>query len=421
MDLENQAQSFSALNTYQVTWNEETGRWATVFPYGSALLLAPAYWAARLTDRLGWLQVNPEYFVGLQGRPFPYSLFVMLLVNLYALAAVALAYRCARFFVSPVPAAASALFLFLGTPALYYATVEPFMVHVPATLMATLAFYLLLRGRQEGQSDWWALAAGLAGGVATLVRWQMSLLVCALALCLPLRRRWRATLLFAGGFWAVAWHVLYTWGWMFGRPLFISAAQSGFIKMPVGVLNVLFSDERGLFIWSPLALLGLVGWGLLARQHKGLALGVGVAFVLQALLNGSVADWWGGWSFGMRRMTELYPILVVGLAVLLNSKRPERRPSRFCLPSVWSKEKARPQSKGAWVAGPLWALAVLFLCFSLLLLLSHLNFINTVQDRPQGDRATTEIQHQLVQSNFHITWQVFLQHYGPWAWRRPGP
>ena len=94
-------------------------------------------------------------------------------------------------------------------------------------------------------------------------------------------------------------------------------------------------------------------------------------------------------------MTELYPVLVVGLTVLLARPHRSLRPVRF-------------------------ALTALCLCFSLLLL-SHLNFINTVQDRPQGDRATTEIRHQLAESNFHVTWQVFLQHYGPWAWSRPGP
>jgi hypothetical protein len=61
------------------------------------------------------------------------------------------------------------------------------------------------------------------------------------------------------------------------------------------------------------------------------------------------------------------------------------------------------------------------LAFSLLLLLSHLNFINTVQEQPQGDRATTEIRYQLTESSFRVTWLVIEDHYGPWAWSRPGP
>jgi len=396
MDLGNQAQIFAPVNSYQVYWNEDTGRWATVFPYGVAVMLAPAYWLAQLVERLGWLDVNSAYFVSLQGRPLPYSLFVMFAVNLYALGAVALSYLCARFFVSPKPAAAAALFLFLGTPALYYATIEPFYVHVPATFLVALVFYLLLRYEQGRPNLVLALGAGLVAGLATLVRWQVALTAWALLLGLLLQRRWLAIGAFAVGFWAVAWHVFYTWQWMFGRPLVVSATESGFLSLPGHFLHVLFSDGRGLFVWSPLTALGVAGWVSLTRQRRWVAPGLWVAMLLQVIINGAVIDWWGGWSFGMRRMTELMPLFVVGLGLLL--------------------ERAGRRRRGAW-----WALAGLCLGFSLLLLLSHLNFINTVAERPQGDRASVEIRYQLTQSNLDVLRQVFREHYGPWAWSRPGP
>ena len=397
MDLDNQARSFAPVNAYQVYWNEETGRWATDFAYGSAILLAPAYWLARWVDGAGWLAVNPDYFIALQGRPLAYSLMGMLGVNLYGLGCVALAYACARFYVRPLPAAASALLVFLGTPMLYYATVEPFYVHVPAAFLAALTLFLLLYWKERRASPWIVLAAGLVGGLATLVRWQMALLVWGLALWLPFRRRWRELALFGLGFWAVAWHVLYTWNWMFGQPKLLSATESGFLGLPVHLPQVLFSDVRGLFVWSPVALLGVAGWAVLARNRRWVAAGLGAAFLLEAAINGGVVDWWAGWSFGARRMTELYAPFALGLAVLLGSAR------------------ARP------LRAALWTAAVACVLFSLLLLLSHLNFINTVLDRPQGDRATVEIRYQLTQSNFGVTWQVIKEHYGPWAWSRPGP
>lgn len=395
MDLSNQAQIFASVNTYQVYWNEETGHWATDFAYGSAILLTPAYWLARWVDGAGWLAVNPDHFLSLQGRPLAYSLLGMFAVNLCGLGSLILAYLSARFYVRPLPAAA--LLLFLGTPMLYYATIEPFYVHVPAAFLAALTLFLLLYWKEQQITHWTVLAAGMAGGLATLVRWQMALLVWGLALWLPLHRKWRELVLFGVGFWAVAWHVLYTWNWMFGRPLLISAAESGFLGSPVHLPQVLFSDARGLFIWSPATLLGVLGWVALARQQRWVAAGLAAAFLLEAFINGGVADWWAGWSFGARRMTELYAPFAVGLAVLLD--RASSRPIRTLL----------------------WVVPVTCVLFSLLLFLSHLNFINTVQDRPQGDRATVEIRHQLSQSNFGITWQVIKEHYGPWAWSRPGP
>ncbi len=396
MDLSNQAQVFAHLNVYQARWIEETGKWGTVFSYGPALLLTPFYWLGRLVDGHGGLVVNPDYFIGLQGRPLAYSLFPMLGEFLYALGTVALAYLCARFFVPSVPAAISALALFLGSPMLYYATIEPFMSHVPAAFLTALSFYLILRGERE-RRGLLILAAGFVGGLATLTRWQMAVLVWALALVFLSYRMWRAIGLFAVGFCAVAWHLPYTWNWMFGRPLLLAYTESGFLNWPRYIVPILFSGGRGLFVWSPLTILAVIGLVVMARYYPAWAVSMGVAFLVQVLLNAGVADWWGGWSFGMRRMTELYPVFVVGLAWVLAVGRP------------------------TWLRIGLWTITVLMLAFTLLLFLSHLNFINTVLDRPQGDSALVELRYQLTQSNFRVTWQVFREHYGPWAWSRPGP
>ncbi len=320
----------------------------------------------------------------------------MFAVNLYALGTVALAYFCARQYVSPLSAATSALFLFLGTPMLYYATIEPFASHVPGAFLTALTLYLILRWDQSPH-PLLAITAGLAGGLATLSRWQMALTVWPLTLLFLRRRAWGALALFTAGFCAVVWHLLYTWNWMFGRPLLLAHAESGFLGWPRYIIPVLFSGERGLFIWSPLTALALAGLIPLGLRDRTLAISLGVAFLLQTLINASVADWWAGWSFGMRRMTELYPVFVVGLAALLAWGRP------------------------AWLRSGVWALSVIALILSVLLFLSHLNFVNTVQDRPQGDTAWVELRYQLVQSSFQTTWQVFREHYGPWAWSRPGP
>lgn len=396
MDLSNQAQIFAHLNTYQVQWNEQTAQWITVFPYGLALLLAPAYWLGHLVNHLGWLSVNPDHFISLQGRPLAYSLFPMFAVSLYALGTVALAYLCARLYVPSLPAATAALFLFLGTPMLYYASIEPFASHVPTAFLVALTLYLVLRWNRNPH-PLLATAAGLGGGLATLSRWQMALIVWPFALLFLRRRAWLALTLFAIGFWAIAWHLFYTWNWMFGRPLLLAHTESGFIGWPRHIIPVLFSGGRGLFIWAPLTILALVGLIPLSRQDWLLAIVLGATFLLQTLINASVVDWWAGWSFGMRRMTELYPVFVIGLASLLAWRRP------------------------TWLRSGVWALSTIGLALTVLLFLSHLNFINTVPDRPQGDAAWVELRYQLVQSNFQITWQVFREHYGPWAWKRPGP
>jgi len=412
MDLTNQAERFAHVNAYQIFYYEPTGHFASVFAYGGALLWAPFQRLAASLDGLGWLHINDEHFWTYQGVLFPYSFMTMLGTNLMALAAIILAYKSARFFAPRGVSALASLMLFWGTPALYYSTVEPLSVHIPGALLTSLLIYGWLKRLHDeeqaatSKAPWGSLFLGLVSGFATLVRWQLALYAVPIGLLMVRRRQWRDLLALTLGFLAFAWHLLYTWNWMFGSPLVIPAearGQAGFLGLPVHLLKVLFSNERGLFVWSPLSLLATMGLVSLARSHRRRSAVLLGMIALQALMNGGVVDWWGGWSFGMRRMTELYPVFVVGLVVFL-----DRVPAFFRGRSALYQRAVR-------------GLATLALVFSMLLLLSHLNFINTVQDSPQGDSASAEISYQLTESDFRTTWLVIKDHYGIWAWRKPGP
>jgi hypothetical protein len=414
MDLTNQAERFAHVNAYQIFYYEPTGHFASVFAYGGALLWTPFQRLAASLDGLGWLHINDEHFWTYQGVLFPYSFMTMLGTNLMALVAIILAYKSARFFAPRGVSALASLMMFWGTPVLYYSTVEPLSVHIPGTLLTSLLIYgWLKRLHDEEQATasgfktpWGSLFLGLVAGFATLVRWQLALYAVPIGLLMVRRRQWRDLLALTLGFLAFAWHLLYTWNWMFGSPLVIPAearGHAGFLGPPVHLLKVLFSNERGLFVWSPLSLLATMGLVSLARNHRQRSAVFLGMIALQALINGGVADWWGGWSFGMRRMTELYPVFVVGLVVFV-----DRVPAFF-------------QGRSALYHRAVRGLATLALVFSMLLLLSHLNFINTVQDRPQGDSASAEISYQLTESDFRTTWLVIKDHYGIWAWHKPGP
>jgi hypothetical protein len=171
---------------------------------------------------------------------------------------------------------------------------------------------------------------------------------------------------------------------------------------PAYLWQVLFSGKKGLFVWAPATALAVLGWITLHGKNRLVRLTLAAMFVLQVLMNASVYDWWAGWGFGMRRMIELYPAFVLGLASLLSAAI-ERGILR------------------RWYHLGVSLLTAASVAFAVLLLFSHLNFVNTVLDQPQGDTATREIQYQLRQSSFHITWLVMKDHYGPWAWHKPGP
>jgi hypothetical protein len=86
------------------------------------------------------------------------------------------------------------------------------------------------------------------------------------------------------------------------------------------VLGVLASAEHGLFIWTPVAALALVGLIVLAwhlpRDARPLGLGLLLAAALQVYVAGSVESWTVAGAFGQRRFVALTALLVVGIAAL---------------------------------------------------------------------------------------------------------
>ncbi|HYK99157.1 MAG TPA: hypothetical protein VEU77_12270, partial [Candidatus Acidoferrales bacterium] len=90
--------------------------------------------------------------------------------------------------------------------------------------------------------------------------------------------------------------------------------------LTTGLVGLLVSPSRGLFVYEPWAVLALASMviaafanttrGNLSRRISGLL----VPWVLFLLLYATYAEWWGGRVFGPRFLDDLAPVLVVGLA-----------------------------------------------------------------------------------------------------------
>ncbi len=388
-DLAGPAAQFAAVNEYQI-FRSPTGALATAFSFGPAILLAPWYRLSLLLPEA--VAVDAAHFMRYQADAFIRSFFVLLGSNSYTIMAALLSYKAALSVVQrPWPAAAAAFALVWATPLIYYGTVEPYMAHATGTFLIALALWLYTRQRV----NW--LALGVTLSVAVLVRWQLALLAFPLGVGLLWRRRWGELVRFGLGTASLAWLVPLSWYQMFGQFLVVPAAVQNsrpFLGPPVHVLDVLIADEGGLFVWSPLTLLAVVGLVALWQRHRGLAAVALVAFALQVFINAGVSDFLAGWTYGMRRLTELYPFFVVGLAYVLAQR-----------------------GRLAW---PLWGLAALLLAFSVVLLVAHLVYINYVAGH--GASAQEELGRWFATlDNPRLTWQVIKEHYGPWAWTRPGP
>jgi hypothetical protein len=85
------------------------------------------------------------------------------------------------------------------------------------------------------------------------------------------------------------------------------------------ILQVAFSSEHGLFSWTPIVLLSVVGLLLLHKRDQMLSACCVAAFALYLLAIGCYDDWAGISSFGNRFFVSLTPLFILGLAAFFDS------------------------------------------------------------------------------------------------------
>lgn len=418
MDLTNQAEHFGTLNTYMAQFNPNTQRYVSVFPWGPGLVLLPAFWSARLVDKLPAMRINDEWFLSLQAYPLAYSLTAMLEVNLLVMATLALAYGMARkLSAPPVASALGALAAVWGTPLYFYASVQPVYSHAAASFAHTLALGLFVWAYVNQDKRWWPwLITGLAFGLAALTRWQLLASVGIVALLLVIQRQWRALAGLGLGAALLLWHIPYTFNWMFGSPVAVPVDAlgngSGFWGWPRYLWPVLFSGDRGLFIWSPVVALGLAGLAVIKSPHRGLALALALICFAQIFINAGVRDWYGGESFGLRRLTELYPVVALGGAALLDAA------SRLFAHRTW---RGRMVGVGVYGAMSLSAGYGLVMVVAYLIFLYFTDPAMGYVSAPPPATALNTLTFFLSPPKFDLVWPMMEHHFGPWAWTWPGP
>ncbi len=416
VDLANQFERFRPVNTYQIAWDDERQRYVNIFPFGVAFLQAPFYAVGDVLAGAGWPDANPDYFLQMQGVRQAYGLALMAGANLMALAAIGLGWWMARRLAGDWSAALVAWGIFVGTPLLYYSTVSPLNSHNPGAFLMTciVALLVVLTGafRQAdeppptgaGAVGLW-IALGAAAGLMVLVRWQLLLVAaCAWGL-LAWERRWRGLAIATLAAAIVLLPLPLIWNEMFGKPFVVPYDETtgdSFLRLPVNAHRVLFRTVH----YSPVLALSLLGIPFLWRRDRRWALLAVAAIGAQVLVNGSTRDWYGGDSFGARRMAELYPFYVI-LAAALLGRLPRGRALRERR-AIW------PVIGRVALAGLIvYSIVFLFVFF----VFSWTNPRGVFADSPQS-MWSYYLDHPYRRA---VIDSLLQTHLGPPAWSEPGP
>ena len=174
----------------------------------------------------------------------------------------------------------------------------------------------------------WFAAAGLWISAALLTRHEVGLALLPMAIWLwwagrPAWAERRARLI---AFTPMLGIGLLVWlglnAYRFGNPL-----DTGHLRDPVpgfgspileGLAGLAFSPSTSLFLYSPVAALGLAGLcGPLWRRDRATAAWLLAIVVLFTLFYASLGNWIGGRSYGSRYLVIVLPILAIGWTALL--------------------------------------------------------------------------------------------------------
>jgi hypothetical protein len=215
----------------------------------------------------------------------------------------------------------------VGTPTLSYALFDPSQSHAASFSTGSLLVAVTLLDRKRPLP---LELLGLCLGFATMMRWQDGVLG---AMLLPRLLEVIRTHRMAGGsLVGFSWKVLRSLLRLAGPAILLMVPQMLFWKriygqwilVPPGpdflpfwrpaVIQMLFSTWNGAFVWSPVLLVGLVG--LFRLEDRRLRICILLAIVAHIYICALLLDWWGGRSFGCRRLVSLAPLAGLGLAIL---------------------------------------------------------------------------------------------------------
>lgn len=293
-------------------------RWVNTFGPGAPLsalpVLAPLHlWAGDLTRRPALLWAGAR-----------------LAAALLTAAAAAALLLAARRWLAPAPALGLALLFALGTPA-WSVSSQALWQHPADLLCLSLGALALTRLTAGGGASRAAALAGLALGAAAACRPQSAIYAAVTFGWLAWRDR-RAAAAFAAGAAGPALLLLAWNAWWLGGPLrfgqpgqsvAIALAKTGVpdpwqLRYAETLPGLLLSPSRGLLVFSPFLALAALG---AARAFRGEAhaalrpLALSAAALL--VVEGAWFDWWGGWTYGWRRLLGLAPALTLLLVPAL--------------------------------------------------------------------------------------------------------
>jgi hypothetical protein len=217
--------------------------------------------------------------------------------------------------------------VFFGTNVGYYAF--PQLAHAATFLFASLFLAYWWKMRTSNKARVWLLL-GLIGGFLSICRWQDIIFLGGPGLFdllsgAPWKNPWpwlRSRLFYIAGA-GICWiPQVIEWKVIYGKYLTMPQGAGFIVFPPAFILEVLFSSRNGWFLWTPFALIGVLGLLYGALRFTREFIPWIVVLALEVIVIGSMPTWHGYDSFSSRYLLTNSPLVGLGLFTLLCSLSP---------------------------------------------------------------------------------------------------
>ncbi len=306
-----------------------TGHLDNHFSIGPAILWSPFLLAAHAAVLIAAAAGSR---VPADGFSAPYRLAMALGTAVYGFLGLVLAFRIARQYVEELWAFWATLAVWWASSLPVYMYFNPSWSHAHSAFSVALFLWYWHETRRSRSLRQWSLLGAIAGLMLNVYYVNAMLLVVLLfdpisqyrqARQAPKTAVWRAVgpyVLFAAVALLCLLPTFASRYVVYGSPF-----ETGYVHLedwnwtsPV-LLQILFSSNHGLFVWTPVAALAVIGLFLFGRRSPAVGTPILAAAIAFYLLMACYPDWTGIASFGNRFFVSLTAPFVIGLGVLLSS------------------------------------------------------------------------------------------------------
>ncbi|WP_133162619.1 hypothetical protein [Flavipsychrobacter stenotrophus] len=307
-------------DTYYVFDQPQTGRRTNMYAIGTSLFELPCFliaWA--WSDNVAGY--NPD------GYSVPFQIAGRLSNILWVMLGLFVLRRFLKvYFTDTVTAIVLACIAF-GTNLYTYSTFIPGMSHPYVFVILSCILYYTQRWYAQGKPSQLYMLGALAG-LAVITRpiaiiiflitllWEVNSLESLKLRLSYLAKQSKHIAIAMICFLAVAMIQMSYWKYTSGHWIFFSYQNDGFNFLKPKIWAGLFSYQKGWFVYTPMALLGIAGLFFLWKKQKTLASAFILYFIIIIYVVFSWRNWWYGGGFSARGMVESLAVMALPLGAL---------------------------------------------------------------------------------------------------------